>query len=404
MTDIYIVCFEKIQINQVTFKMTGKTFFVIHPEYLFRLQLFCLFLFYLISLPLTAQRDSSWQQKPLLNLEGYADIFYLYDWNRPSGEFRQPFLFNYNRHNEFNLNLGFLKLSADHQRYRANIALQAGTYANDNYVAEPGVLKNVLEANIGISLRKQNNLWLDAGIFPAHIGFESAIALDNWTMTRSLSAECSPYFLTGTKLSWQLAERWQIAGLLVNGWQRIQRVRDNSRLSLGTQISYTTGPGMTLNWSTFAGTDDPDSTRRMRYFSNLYGQFELHKRAGLILGFDIGFQEQQAGSAAYHHWYIPVIIGRYTISEHWKIAVRAEYVNDRNSVIVPAPAFTGFRTTGLSCNADYAPADGLLCRTEVRWFSSPDQLFRAGDTFRRQSFFAGASLLIRFSSQWQDNK
>lgn len=381
--------------------MTGKLFFVHRPECPIRIHLYCLFLFYLISQPLIARRDSLWQQKPALKLEGYADIFYVYDWNRPAGEYRQPFLFNYNRHNEFNLNLGFLKLSADHQRYRANMALQAGTYANDNYISEPGVLKNVLEANIGISLRRQNNLWLDAGIFPSHIGFESAIALDNWTMTRSFSAECSPYFLTGSKLSWQPANRWLITGLIVNGWQRIQRVRDNSRLSLGTQINYSTGPGITLNWSTFVGTDDPDSTRRMRYFSNLYGQFELHKRVGLILGFDIGFQEQQTGGSTHQHWYIPVAIGRYTISDHWKIAVRAEYVHDKNSVIVPAPNLIGFKTTGFSCNADYAPAASLLCRAEVRWFSSPDQLFRAGDTFSRQSFFAGASLIIRFSHQWQ---
>ncbi|MBK8628485.1 MAG: outer membrane beta-barrel protein [Saprospiraceae bacterium] len=27
---------------------------------------------------------------------------------------------------------------------------------------------------------------MDAGIFPSHIGFESAISADNWTLTRSL--------------------------------------------------------------------------------------------------------------------------------------------------------------------------------------------------------------------------
>ncbi len=76
------------------------------------------------------------------------------------------FLFNHNRHNELNLNLGLLKLSLNHSKYRANFALQAGTYSNDNYAAEPGLLKNIFEANIGISLTEKNNLWLDAGIMP----------------------------------------------------------------------------------------------------------------------------------------------------------------------------------------------------------------------------------------------
>eukprot|EP01035_Chromulina_nebulosa_P056617 gene56617-77590_t len=42
------------------------------------------------------------------------------------------------------------------------MALMAGTYANANLGAETGVLKNILEANIGIKISKNKNLWLDA--------------------------------------------------------------------------------------------------------------------------------------------------------------------------------------------------------------------------------------------------
>jgi hypothetical protein len=52
-------------------------------------------------------------------------------------------------------------------------------------------LKNIYEANVGISLNKKNNLWVDAGVMPSHIGFESAISMDNWYLTRSLLAENS---------------------------------------------------------------------------------------------------------------------------------------------------------------------------------------------------------------------
>ncbi len=160
-----------------------------------------LILITLSSSGLLAQRDSTWQQNPRLNISGFADVFYVYDFNQPQGTERQAFLFNHNRHNEFNLNLGLVKLDVDHSKYRANFALQTGTYANDNYAAEPGLLKNIFEANIGISLNNKNNLWLDAGVLPSHIGFESAISMDNMTLSRSLSAENSPYFLTGAKLT-----------------------------------------------------------------------------------------------------------------------------------------------------------------------------------------------------------
>ncbi|MGE0568812.1 MAG: outer membrane beta-barrel protein [Bacteroidia bacterium] len=126
-----------------------------------------------------SQSDTTKTISPKVNLCGFVDVFYVYDFSQPPGASRQPFLFNHNRHNEFNLNLGFIKISTQHQKYRANIALQCGTYANDNYTSEPGLLKNIFEANAGISLNKKNNLWLDAGIFASHIGFESTISLEN---------------------------------------------------------------------------------------------------------------------------------------------------------------------------------------------------------------------------------
>lgn len=84
--------------------------------------------FVLPGIELFAQNDSTWHQKPTFNVSGYLDVFYVYDFNQPQGNFRQPFLYNHNRHNEFNLNLGLVKLGVEHARYRANLALQTGTY------------------------------------------------------------------------------------------------------------------------------------------------------------------------------------------------------------------------------------------------------------------------------------
>ena len=60
----------------------------------------------LTSFELLAQDTSYWHTKPTLTFSGFTDVFYIYDMNRPQGDYRQPFLFNHNRHNEFNLNLG----------------------------------------------------------------------------------------------------------------------------------------------------------------------------------------------------------------------------------------------------------------------------------------------------------
>ena len=100
-----------------------------------------------------------------VKFEAYLELYYSYDFNKPIKNDRPAFFYSHNRHNEFNLNLGFLKASYSAKKVRANLALAAGTYVNANYTAEPAVLKNIYEANAGIKISKKKNLWIDAGIF-----------------------------------------------------------------------------------------------------------------------------------------------------------------------------------------------------------------------------------------------
>ena len=344
---------------------------------------------------LTAQKDRGWEESPSLGITGFIDVFYVYDFNRPPGDFRQEFLFNHNRHNEFNLNLGMVGLDLAHPKYRAKLTLQTGTYANDNYAAEPGILKNIFEAWAGVSLNRENTLWVDAGVLPSHIGFESAISMDNFTLTRSLSAENSPYFLTGMRLSYTAEKHWYFAGLVVNGWQRIQRVSGNSLPSFGTQVSYIPSQSFTLNWSTFIGTEDPDKTRRMRYFSNLFGQFQISERLGLTAGFDLGIQQEEKESSGYDLWFTPTVIGQYLLDDRWSTALRLEYYHDPEGVIIRPEAPGEFRTAGVAWNLDYTPVTNVACRFEARWLRSQDPVFRAEDSPENSSFFIGFHMAVK---------
>src|SRR5690242_12099406 len=122
----------------------------------------------------TAKSDSKGQ----FTFSGYAEAYYSYDLGKPKDNNRPAFIYSHNRSNEFNVNLAFVKGSYTADRIRANIALGVGTYMNANYAAEPGVLKNIYEANVGYKLSRTKNLWFDMGIMPSHIGFESAISKD----------------------------------------------------------------------------------------------------------------------------------------------------------------------------------------------------------------------------------
>jgi hypothetical protein len=74
---------------------------------------------------------------------------------------------------------------------------------------------------------------------PSHIGFESAISKDCFTLTRSILADNSPYFESGAKISYSSDNgKWFVSGLVLNGWQRIQRVNGNSTVAFGHQLTY----------------------------------------------------------------------------------------------------------------------------------------------------------------------
>jgi hypothetical protein len=347
-----------------------------------------------------AEKDSiAWSVPPEVSLSGFVDVFYAFDFNKPNNfnNTRHDFIYNHNRYNEFNINLGILKLSATHEKYRANLALQAGTYANDNYVAESNTLKNINEANVGISLNKKNNLWLDAGIFSSHLGFESAISTENWTLTRSLVAENSPYFLSGAKLTYQLNEKITVSGTVCNGWQRIRRVYGNSMLSYGTQVNIQLSEKTQFNWSTFIGTDDPDAFRKLMLYNNFYLISELNDKIGLIAGFDIGYRQRFKGSNAYDNWHISTLIIQYKINKLYAMSFRGEYFEDKMGVIVPTGHINGFQTIGGSINFDYQPTEKVMLRIEGRTFNSAGAIYKhhkSGNV--NTNYFIVSSLAINF--------
>lgn len=337
------------------------------------------------------------EKKPL-TISGYAEVYYQQDFNNPQSNTRPGFVYSHNRNNEVSLNLGLIKASYATESVRANLGMAVGSYMNANYAAEEGVLKNIYEANVGVKLSKTKNLWIDAGILPSHIGFESAIGADCFTLTRSMMAENSPYFETGAKLSYSADNgKWDMAILVLNGWQRMQRVEGNTTPAFGHQLTFRPSGRVTLNSSSFIGNDFPDDERRMRYFHNLYGQFQISDRLALIAGFDIGAQQKEKSSDDYDTWYTPVLIAKYSPTEKVSIAARGEYYQDKNGVIIGSGTENGFQTFGASINVDYQILPNLVWRTEVKSLNSKDAVFLNRDEqMKKDNVMAVTSLAIRF--------
>lgn len=341
-----------------------------------------------------AQKDSI---LPSLQISGYLETYYSYDFNKPINHTRPGFLYSFNRHNEVNLNLGLVKAGWQKENLRVNLALMAGTYANANLAAEPGVLKNIFEANAGVKVSRKNNVWIDAGIFASHIGFESAIGKDCWNLSRSILAENSPYYESGVKISYTSPEgKWMVSGMLLNGWQRIQRVDGNNTPAFGHQLTYKPTGKITLNSSSFVGSDKPDSARRMRYFHNVYGIFQLNNTLSITAGLDVGLEQKSKGSNQFNNWYAPILLVKLVAGKKSSLAARVEYYNDRNGVIISTASSNGFRTWGYSVNYDYLVSDNVSWRTECRAFTSKDRIFEKNNELSARNFALSTSLAVSF--------
>lgn len=354
-------------------------------------------LFIAVACCVQAERCLAQTDSVSLQISGYAETFYSYDFGRPFNHNRPGFIYSYNRHNEVNINLGFIKVNYQKNRLRSNLALMAGTYVNANLAAEPGVLKNIFEANIGIKLSNKKNLWLDAGIFPSHIGFESAIGKDCWALTRSILAENSPYYESGAKLTYITNDgQWTISGLLLNGWQRIQRVDGNNTPAFGHQLTYKPSSTITFNSSSFIGNDKADSVRQMRYFHNFYLQWQMSKRLGIIVGLDVGAEQKNKGSHEYNMWYAPILLFKVTTGKHSNLTARLEYFTDESGVIISTASPNGFKTMGYSLNYDISVQDNVMWRVEARALSSKDKIFYHGETAANTNYTITTCMAISF--------
>lgn len=331
-------------------------------------------------------------------ISGYVEPYYSYDFSNPDNHLKPGFFYSFNRHNEVTLNLGLIKANYTTARARANIGLMTGTYTQYNLAAEPNVLQYIFEANAGYKLSESAELWIDAGIMPSHIGFESAIGKDNWVLTRSLLAENSPYFEAGTRLSYTSPnEQWYLAALYLNGWQRIVRPEANNTPAFGTQITFYPSDAVALNWSTFIGNDKPDDARQWRFFNNFYGIFQLTNHFGVTAGFDIGTEEEAKGEGDENNiWFSPIIITRLALNDQLALGARAEYYSDEDGVIIATDTPNGFKTLGYSLNVDYIITDHALFRIEGRILNSKDEIFTLNNEPSSNNYFITTSLGISF--------
>jgi hypothetical protein len=321
--------------------------------------------------------------KGKLSVGGYIDTYFGYDHNQPIKN-NHPYGVSSFRHNEFNVNLAFVDVKYASSRVRARFVPGFGTYMNANYAAEPATLRNIVEASIGVRLFKNKQIWLDAGVIGSPFTNESAISKDHLMYTRSLSAEYSPYYLTGVKLSFVLSNQLNFYTYVLNGWQNIQETNDGK--AVATQLEYRPTSKLLLNWNTYVGSEKTDSTNtnRMRYFSDIYLIYNPEGKFSATACAYIGLQERILPNRNNENalWGQVNVIGRYKITPILALSSRLEYFHDKDAVMIMSVVPTtpnGFRGGSASLCFNIQLLDNLLFRIEHRSFFTQDKMYLKGN-------------------------
>lgn len=348
---------------------------------------------------------SAFAEEPALKVKwgAYLDTYYAYDFSRPGPEriFITPqggspavYMTQPSRQNEFNVNLAFIDAKIEGESIHGRLALQTGTSVQANYAAETsidsirygggsGITRYLQEAYAGYEVAP--NFWIDGGIFFSHIGFESWISRDNWTYTRSLAAENSPYYQTGIRLTYQFSNQWSAQFHVLNGWQNINET--NAQKAIGTQVSWTPNSKVSVVYNTFLGNENGT-----RFFQDLWLKYVWSERFQTALVMDYGIQDVLA-SQEVKSWGAATLLAKYQLTSKVSFAGRIEKYLDPHSIIIAA-APVGFNAWGASLGVDSALHSQLVWRNEVRGFLANDPIFPSHSGVKKNDLFVVTSLAL----------
>lgn len=324
---------------------------------------------------------------------GFVDTYFAYDFRRPQSHDR-PFTTQAARDNEFNVNLAFIELTLEQEEVRGRLALQAGSSVQANYSSEPRIgsvsgpdlSRHVQEAFAGF--RATEKTCIDAGIFFSHIGFESFISNRNWTYSRSLVSDFSPYYQSGVRLSHQITEAFSAQLHVINGWQNVSE--SNSQKALGAQLDYRPNRSWGATYNSFVGAESGN-----RIFHDLILKWFSGAGIETALSLDLGNQDVPRNDTR-NTWLGASALVRFKASEKIALCARVERYSDPGRVIVTPSNGVPFNVSGASLGLDVEPQPRLLWRAEVRGFTAEHPVFPDGEGFSRQGGSLVSSLSLGF--------
>lgn len=305
-------------------------------------------------------------EKPKIDVTGFVDVYYGYNFNGTDPAFRAFDV----QHNAFSLSLAevaFAKAVAPESRVGFRIDLDFGKTADLVAAYEPEddgqeIYKHIQQAYLSLLTGKVT--W-DMGKFVTPIGAEVIESQDNWNYTRGvLFGYAIPYYHMGLRATVAASDKVSFTGFLLNGWNNGTELDGEKTFALNATLKPSSAFTWYLNYMV-----GKEPTRNVidvetRHLFDTTLSVALTDKLSLMGNFDYG----KEGDV---EWW--GIAGYAKLQAHpsWALVGRYEYIDDTKGGFM----LLGTKAQTLTLTSDHLIAGGLKARLEYRTDFADDAVF-----------------------------
>ncbi len=306
-------------------------------------------------------------KKETLKFEGYLDTYYAWYSDSAGIDQYQKFPTSSPKANQFGLNMLMASVKYEHQKARGTIALHYGDIASSAWSANFNLIQ---EAHVGVRIVKK--VWIDAGFFRTHLGFESIQPRENLTTSIATTTYYEPYFLSGGKIYWYATSKLTLMAAAFNGFNTF--VETNKYKTLGFSANYDFSDHCFLTFNTLYGNEVPDGfTSKIRSYNDLYFGYKSERLdVGGEVNYGIQTNSKLSDSNATANMYSALAAIKYKMfDQQFAVYARGEYFNDPDEILTGPVQnefhkLVGLNIWGVTAGIEFKPIPNAFIRIEHR--------------------------------------
>jgi Putative beta-barrel porin-2, OmpL-like. bbp2 len=312
------------------------------------------------------EAETKEEKKTPLNITGFADIYYKYDFAKTADNNKTSFT---GTHNSFALGMASVKLDKSFGKVGVVADLGFGQRAKEFSYNDEGITASIKQ--LYVTYAATDKLTFTAGSWATHVGYELVDAPANRNYSMSYMFSYGPFFHTGVKADYKFGNSGIMLGV---SNPTDYKVTESAPKYLLGQFSTATANGKLKAYLNYVGGKSSDTTKM--------NQVDLVVTGAVSDKFSIGyngtiasFKEKEAdkyGDAS--NWWGSALYLNADFTEKFGLTLRSEIFDDKKQLNVFGGASAGGNVFANTLSAKISLGD-LAIIPEFRYENASQAIF-----------------------------